>query len=180
MKFAQDNNLIFNPKLDVFQEKYNFEKSDGYKYIIININSSIEQRAIPAGKVIEIVKILKEKYPNYVYLITGDPKKKHIIQKVVSDINIENCKSLMLSFNAFSVIVAGASLLISPDTATIHVAAFAEVPIVALYFVYYAIFEWYPLSKNFTIFHADESGYPGADLIAEEASRYLDLNLASS
>jgi ADP-heptose:LPS heptosyltransferase len=95
---------------------------DGHPYGVINISAFTKNRQWNSEACIAVCRELLTSYGNLRLFVTGAP-------------------------DARQAIVAGCSFLISPDTATLHMAAAADKPIVGLYAEYIKIAEWYPFTR---------------------------------
>lgn len=120
---------------------------DGHPYAVINISAFTKNRQWNSEACIAVCKNLLASYGSLRLFVTGAPDAKQDIEEIVAAVGNERCLALTVGLMEALAIVAGSSFLISPDTATLHMAAAADKPIVGLYAEYIKIAEWYPFTQ---------------------------------
>jgi ADP-heptose:LPS heptosyltransferase len=124
---------------------------EGARYVVVNISAfGIERQWSPAIAS-AVCRDLLARYPDRIVFVTGVPAEVAQIREVVSSVGSDRCRELMLSLPQFFCFVGSASLVISPDTATVHIAAAHGRPIVGLYCERVKIVEWHPLAPDFRL-----------------------------
>lgn len=124
---------------------------DGEPYCIINISAFTTNRQWRSDRCVYVCRDLMKSYPRLKIFISSAPSDLQSAQHIVrtlDDPRVEICAMKLTDFMAF---VRGASFVISPDTATVHIAAIAKVPVVGLYAEYIKVAEWYPFRTPFVI-----------------------------
>lgn len=123
----------------------------GEKYCVVNISAFTSNRQWRADKCVYVCRELLKSYPRLRIFISSAPadqqNARHIV-RLMDDPRVELCAMKLIDFMAF---LRGASFLISPDTATVHIAAVGKVPVVGLYAEYIKVAEWYPFRTPFVI-----------------------------
>jgi ADP-heptose:LPS heptosyltransferase len=129
-----------------------FQKHDsGAGYCIVNISAFTERNQLSLDTIQKVCKGLSEKINKMLIFVTGSPDDYLDIEKVVNNVNKPNCLELKLKLSEFAVFLAGAKFIISPDTATIHIAAALGVPVVGIYSWFESARAWYPFNVPFSI-----------------------------
>lgn len=123
----------------------------GSKYCIVNISAYTERNKLSLETIEKVCNELCEKYNKMLVFITGSKDDYTNIEKVVSYVNKPNCIELKLKLYEFIAFLAGAKFIITPDTATIHIAAAVAVPVVGLYSWFESARAWYPFNVPFSI-----------------------------
>lgn len=100
-------------------------------YLILHPGVSEKKREYPSGEWIETGKLLAQ---NYQLLITGGPAERDLTEQIQAGIT-SNAFSLAgkISLKEFILLINNASLVISVNTGTIHIAAATRTPLVVLY-----------------------------------------------
>lgn len=142
----------------------------GFNYCIVNISAFTTRNKISLDSIENVCKELCEKYNRVFVFITGSMDDYANIEKIVSNVNKPNCKELKLKLSEFVAFLAGANFIITPDTATIHIAATVGVPVVGLYSWFECARVWYPFNVPFSIVLSKDN--QGVNTI--EASRILE------
>jgi ADP-heptose:LPS heptosyltransferase len=121
---------------------------------LINISASGNERKWQKEKWIELINSLNSK--NYTIALVFAPP-----EKETAEIILANCPELALfvsrNMNDLIAIVKSSSIVISPDTSVVHVAAAFDIPLIALYNHHPMIFfKFSPLSTKQLIIRAEE------------------------
>ena len=103
-------------------------------FILIHTAVSEKKREYPEQDWIETLRLLREKTAVPFYL-TGSPSEKEPVNRIVRNANVSNCVSLAGKTSVADLIflVKKAALLLSVNTASIHIAAAMQTPVVVLY-----------------------------------------------
>lgn len=120
---------------------------EGNPYCIVNISAFTKNRQWNSESCIAVCRSLVEQYPALHVFVTGAPDARADIEEIAACVGSTRCLPLSVSLMEVMVMVAGCSFLISPDTATLHMAAAADRPIVGLYAEYIKVAEWYPFTE---------------------------------
>jgi ADP-heptose:LPS heptosyltransferase len=137
---------------NIFLPEGNNEQSfNGVPYCIINLSAYSPNRRISESKCSILCKMILSKFAELIVFVTGSINDKGSILAVVDTVGSARCLPLFMKLSEFVAFTAGASFIISPDTATIHIAAAAKVPVIGLYAELIKVAEWYPLNTNFAI-----------------------------
>ncbi|OGU16512.1 MAG: hypothetical protein A2X61_15650 [Ignavibacteria bacterium GWB2_35_12] len=120
-------------------------------YCIVNISAYTARNKLSLDTIENVCNVLCEKYKNTLVFITGSQDDNANIEKVVSNVNKPNCIELKLKLSEFVAFLAGAKFIITPDTATIHIAAAVGVPVVGIYSWFESARAWYPFNVPFSI-----------------------------
>ncbi|MDW8465113.1 MAG: glycosyltransferase family 9 protein [Chloroherpetonaceae bacterium] len=90
--------------------------------------------------------------------VTGAPAEKQVVQTVVETVRNARCQALMLPLLSAAAAISGAKFVLTPDTATVHIASAAGVPVVGLYATLRSIAEWYPYQSPFALLLSPNEG----------------------
>ena len=124
------------------------------EFIAFNISSSHKNRNTTDDFVIELLKGLFERTPEPILLIS-DPSQRNRLINISKRINNGRIKlSPTMDLQTLTAVISKSELVITPDTAIVHIACGINVPVAAFYTRgerYYN--EWQPLvAKNVSIF----------------------------
>jgi len=148
----------------------------GKKYVVVNVSAFDKVRRWATEPCAETVQQLCEKNPEIHFFITGGPNDAEVYNAAVQAVNHPNCSVWEDGLMELVAIVAGATLLITPDTAVVHMAATAGVPVVSLYRKLITIAEWFPYNTKFRALLSpteDTVNCIHPDLIAQQAQQLL-------
>jgi ADP-heptose:LPS heptosyltransferase len=125
--FDQSVELSTNPETDEHFHEFIMELGISGFYLI-NISASKASRYWDLGKWLEFV----ENYKEHDFIISADPKDHNLVRQILDE--RPNCyfyqtKSIVDVYS----LVKMASMVISPDTSLIHIAAAFDVPVIGLY-----------------------------------------------
>jgi ADP-heptose:LPS heptosyltransferase len=132
----EKEDLIYNVKVsesNITVANEFIELNNITKFIILNISAGKDFRVLSIEKNIEIIKYIKNVLSDYpIILISSkeDIEKAKAIQSVFLDLFYFEPTNDILDAAA---LIQKASLVISPDTSIVHLAAAAKVPILVLY-----------------------------------------------
>ena len=82
-----DRKIHFSPPQLVINESIDFALPDK-DYIVFNVRSGPPSRFIPITKAVELIKVLKEKYP-YAIVLTGAPFEKNYINEIEDQVKAD-------------------------------------------------------------------------------------------
>lgn len=120
------------------------QPTQGAPYCVVNISAFTKNRQWKTALCVVVCKEILASYPDLRIFVSGAPDDKKEIREIVRSVNDERCGHIPMKLTEFFAFLAGAKFLISPDTAPLHIAAVAGVPVVGLYAEYIKICEWYP------------------------------------
>ncbi len=115
-----------------------------FPYAVVNIasHSPLKHWAIENWQ--QVCAHLLQRYPRMRLLVSGAPDSSDRATAICNAVNNNRCTPINFSLGEFMALVAGSSLLLSVDSAPVHVAAFASRPVAALYARFQSACEWYP------------------------------------
>ncbi len=123
--------------------------TQGRRYVVVNISAYSPNRRWKRESCVPVIEELRRRYPHIAVLVSGAPQDAEEVRQIVSAINDVSVLAWQGSFLQLIALISGAMLLVSPDTATIHVAAAAEVPCVVMFAELIKVAEWYPYGVPF-------------------------------
>lgn len=116
----------------------------GYPYCVVNISAYTKNRQWNSASCIALCNSLLASYSSLRVFVTGAPDAKDDINDIVATVGNPRCLPLSVSLMEALSIVVGSTFVVTPDTATLHMAAVADKPILGLFAEYIKITEWYP------------------------------------
>jgi ADP-heptose:LPS heptosyltransferase len=117
------------------EQQLPFPTLQGAPYVVINTATRDPRRSWTAEQASWVTDELLERVPTLQVVVAGMPAVR----------NSERVHSWSGSLRDMNALYAGATLVISANSAPVHVAAAANVPVVALYNTAENAAEWYPL-----------------------------------
>jgi ADP-heptose:LPS heptosyltransferase len=139
---AQENDEI-KQQLNAVQKKN--------KIVALNLSAGAEIRYWEIVKWIELINRIHLENPEIIFLPLSTSEDKHLRIKIFEKVDnllliVQNYKS----FHHFASYIYNSDILISPDTAAVHIASAFNKPIVAIYPDYeWNFVSWKPLSDKF-------------------------------
>ncbi len=105
-----------------------------YKYILIALGASDEQRIWGVNRMVEFLDLLSEDYSHYKIVFVGLELSKEYLNKVLNLSVISDYLDLTGNTNSaqFLNIIASASLVVCNDTATVHLSAAMSLPVICI------------------------------------------------
>jgi ADP-heptose:LPS heptosyltransferase len=184
VEFVIKNNLHYNPNITNLLGVETAPNIEGKEYVIISLTGFSKCRILDAHTAVKFIKPLTNKYPNIHFYISGDLKYRKLYAEIIKAVKLPNCSHLAINFSTYTAILAGATLLISPDSAPVHIASAAKVPVVGIFVSELKLYEWYPYDTEFTMCwghfvdknnHDDmpSINFIDTDKIIEAAEKYL-------
>ncbi len=149
--------IELSPENEQFAKEY-YSKFNEKKTVLINISSGNISREMPFETVSSLIKLTIDKYPDALILLNAiqqDIDKANQLQSLYhGKVHILPYSSDVLNFCA---LVKLCTVLISPDTAIIHLASTFDIPVVGLYknSEHHCI-EWGPQHSKAILVHPDE------------------------
>lgn len=121
---------------------------DSKKYLMLNISARMAFRKWGVDNNAEFLKLLLEKYPQQNIVISAQPEDRASAESILS---IVQCPNVRLQPEQFGLqetmaLIKHSAMLISPDTANVHIAATFGVPCVILCTPISSGTEWVPLN----------------------------------
>jgi ADP-heptose:LPS heptosyltransferase len=119
------------------------------KIIAINLSAGAQIRYWPVPKWIELLTRISDKYPDYKFLLLSTDADKEICEKISNNISVPRLLSQKFnSFQHYASYICKADLLITSDTAAVHIgSAFNKPQIVFFPAVEWNFISWQPLSE---------------------------------
>ncbi len=132
----------------------------GQPYCVVNVSASPLKPdcAWSVERVVEVCKTLVHHYPELMVFVTGAPLEQTKVEAAVAAVGSPRCQALMLPLLQISAAIAGAKFVLTPDTAVVHIASAAGVPVVGLYSQLRSIAEWYPYQSPFALLLSPNEG----------------------
>lgn len=119
-------------KFSAFKKIAEFGFDQSKPYIILHPGVSEAKREYRKELWIETGKLLHQKY-HYQILITGAASEKKLAEEIQKGINDAICAAGLLNIEEFIALINEASLVVSVNTGTVHIAAALQTPVVVLY-----------------------------------------------
>ena len=121
------------------------------KVIALNLSAGAEIRYWKTDNWLELIRKISEKHNDVIFITLSTENDKHIkeeISKIIeNDLIIEQT---YYSFHHYASYIYSCDLLISPDTAAVHIGSAFNKPIIAMYPNYeWNFVSWQPLSTKF-------------------------------
>lgn len=120
----------------------------GYPYCVVNISAYTKNRQWNSESCIALCNSLLASYNALRIFVTGAPDAKADIDSIVATVGNSRCFPLSVSLMEALSIVVGSTFVVTPDTATLHMAAASDKPILGLFAEYIKITEWYPYTDT--------------------------------
>jgi hypothetical protein len=124
---------------------------EGNPYVVANISAHTQNRQWAPALAIDTLREIVRRYPETPIYVTGSPLEVDAIEAVVRGVAHPQCRQLSLKLQEFFCFLGGASMVITPDTATAHIAAAHLRPVVGLYGEKIKAVEWHPFGTEFVI-----------------------------
>lgn len=128
-----------------------YTPTTGCRYVVLNVSAFSPNRKWYANRACEVAKQLVRDHNDIVCFVTGGPEDAHEISSAVHQVKEHNVRQWTGTMAEFSALLVGAALVISPDTAAIHMAAAAGVRVVGLYAELIKVAEWFPYNTQYRI-----------------------------
>jgi ADP-heptose:LPS heptosyltransferase len=165
LHFVQCKSLDFslsseNVFIDAVATSLSPLRFSGQPYCVVNVSASPAKPecAWSVERVVEICETLVHHYPELMVFVTGAPSEKAKVEAAVAAVGSMRCQALMLPLLQISAVIAGAKVVLTPDTAVVHIASAAGVPVVGLYSRLRNIAEWYPYQSPFALLLSPNEG----------------------
>lgn len=127
-------------------------------YVVVNISAYSPNRQWKQETCVPVIRELRRRSPGIDILVSGAPTEIRDVEEIVARVNDTHCHVWRGSITEMVAVIAGAHMLISPDTATIHVAAATGVPCTVLFAELIKVAEWCPYGVEFRgVLSADPS-----------------------
>ncbi|MBK9099892.1 MAG: hypothetical protein IPM14_17670 [bacterium] len=131
---------------------------DNKKIISINISAGAPIRYWPEKKWIELMNRICEDSTNWLFIILSEKRDKQQKELILQQIDTNRIiPAAFDSFQHYAACIKNSDVLITPDTAAVHIASAFNVPVIAIYPNYEWNFKsWQPLSTHFRSIQAKE------------------------
>lgn len=127
-------------------------RSSCEKFIHINLSASLPEREWGPENSVRLARTLRVMHPEFAILLTASP-----LHQSNAAASVEDDKGISVFSTASSVelcaLIARASLTVSPDTSSVHIAASYGVPVVTLH---YRVNEWWPYNVSHKLLMAPD------------------------
>jgi len=136
-------------KLEVFEELKQYK--DNSKILAINISAGAPIRYWKENKWSELINKISNEFYDWKFIILSTKKDEIIKKSICGTIQKERLISQKFySFQHYASYVCYSDILLTPDTAAVHIASTLNVPVIALYPNYeWNFVSWQPLSKYY-------------------------------
>ncbi len=157
-------------------EVQNFQNSKDY--CVVNISAFSQNRIWSVQNCSDYIKRLNQLYPELMIFVSGGPEFKTQVNEIIDLVNSEKVQTVNLDLLSFMAFLAGASFVVTPDTAIVHIAAVAKVPQVILFAEKYKILDWFPHNSKFISILSDDQTTINKIPISEilEATNIIYIN----
>ena len=148
-----DLNLDYEVPINMTSEKNveEYLKNNGInKFIAINFFGASKRRKFKVSKAINLLEKIQKKYPEYKIIILNSPKDKKTIlsiMKIMKENNIYYNEDFKTINDAIS-LIRKSEIVVSPDTAIVHIAEGLKKDIIAFYSEDKKNYEKWKLSNN--------------------------------
>ena len=119
------------------------------QFVVFNTSARLPEKEWGLHNASQFLKAVSQRFPNLVVVVSCDVDEREAVEKVLGELA---CKNVMLApkvhFRVLSHLISKAQLLISPDTALVHVAATFNVPSVILCAREHSGIEFTPMGKH--------------------------------
>ena len=124
---------------------------DNSKILAINISAGAPIRYWTADKWIALIGKISNSFDDWKFIILSTKKDKGIKNSICSTIQKERLiPQKFYSFQHYASYICYSDILLTPDTAAVHIASALNVPVIALYPNHeWNFVSWQPLSKNY-------------------------------
>lgn len=138
-----------------FLREHRLEREE---YIVLNISARIQLRQWGKENFIAYLKMLTNHYPDINIVITAMPDDRPSAMQIIQAVQSSRLYLMPAEFglDEVMVLIRYAKLLVSPDTANVHIAATFQVPVVALYTLLEANIMWLPLNTIYEAIYTDK------------------------
>jgi ADP-heptose:LPS heptosyltransferase len=127
------------------------EAFEGDPYIVANISAYTPNRQWSPASATDTVREMLRRDPETPVYVTGSPAELDAVKAVVRGVAHPRCRLLSLKLTEFFCFLGGAAMVITPDTATAHIAAAHRRPVVGLYGEKIKAVEWHPFGTEFVL-----------------------------
>jgi ADP-heptose:LPS heptosyltransferase len=127
------------------------EPFQGTPYCVVNISAHNIERQWSPERCAATCRLLLGLDPDLRIFISGSPADREDLEKTAHLVGSPRCQKVELKLAEFISFVAGAKFVITPDTATLHIAAAARRPTVGLFAEDIKACEWYPYGTEFVL-----------------------------
>ncbi len=124
---------------------------DNSKILAINISAGAPIRYWTADKWIALIRKISNSFNDWKFIILSTKKDELIKKSICSTIQQDKLiPQKFYSFQHYASYICYSDILLTPDTAAVHIASAFNVPVIALYPNYeWNFISWQPLSKNY-------------------------------
>ncbi|HYF02847.1 MAG TPA: glycosyltransferase family 9 protein [Patescibacteria group bacterium] len=127
------------------------EAFDGEPYCVVNISAHTQNRQWSFENALAVCRGLLSRFKHLKIFLGGSPDDTETLKRIEAALSDNRCSYVPMKLAEFIAFVANATVVITPDTATLHMAAAAQVPVVGLYAEYIKVAEWYPYKTEFAL-----------------------------
>jgi len=127
----------------------------GRKYVVVNVSAYSPNRNWSVHACTRAISMLAAEWTDLHFFISGAPSAADNVNEIVQQVSRSNVSAWKGTILELLALIAGSDIVISPDTATIHIAAAADVPCVVLFAELIKVAEWYPLGVPFRAILSD-------------------------
>ena len=121
----------------------------GRPYVVINVSAYSPNRQWNAHIACCVANEIARQRPEIVCFVTGGPDASELVSVAANATNHPRVHQWKGTLAEFSALIAGASLVVTPDTAAVHMASACKVPVVALYAEIIKVAEWFPYNTKY-------------------------------
>jgi len=128
-----------------------WQELPGRPYVVINLSAYTANRSWMPHHALLVCRELLERLPEVELLVIASPKHRRWAESLVDWLRHPRCRLFRGSLPEIIALLAGASWILTPDTAIVHIAAALGKPVVGLYSELIKVMEWYPFGVPFVL-----------------------------
>ncbi|MCO6465495.1 MAG: glycosyltransferase family 9 protein [Bradyrhizobiaceae bacterium] len=125
------------------------DASPGRRYVVVNVSAFSPNRQWNVAIACEVASRIASACPDVVCFVTGGPDAYQRIKIGVDGLGHDRVVQWTGNLKEFMALIAGAALIVTPDTAAVHIAAAAGRPVVALFAELIKVAEWFPYGTEY-------------------------------
>lgn len=141
----------FGPNVITASADLDIQPFEGYPFAVVNISSYMPDRQWHDDNCIVYCREIIEEFPDLHLLITGAPNADKNAEAICRAVDSPRCQNFSFTLSKFTCLTAAAKFVVTPDSAPVHIAAAAGIPVVGIYSRFRDACEWYPWGVPWTM-----------------------------
>jgi ADP-heptose:LPS heptosyltransferase len=145
---------------------------EGRPYVVVNVSAFSPNRQWNMEQACQVAARIAAERPGTICYVTGGPDASTRLRIAINRAGHSHVVQWSGTFSELTALIAGAALVITPDTAALHIAAVAKRKVVGLFAELIKVAEWFPYNTEYrAILSPDPNTIDaiGVDLITEQA-----------